>query len=267
MLILKLAHVNRVVFATTIAVALALPALLLGTAAWPILMWIFFLMIPINWMMSGYKRSTSAKLPLTYGTIGILVVFFLILIAAINLYPQGWAHFIAAIERDMIATTTRLNLGMSEKMVSTYAELAVQMIPAVFVLVAMGIAGLLHTIARRVFKTYKVLLPELKISEEWRVPKSWVLLFVISYIAQRFINPGGQSFLALAGNNLTPLLMLALTVQAFGFLHVLSRTKKWATILKVLAAILVLPATPLVAIVGMIDALTPLRERFTKQEG
>ena len=78
MLVLQLIHVKRWVFAVTVAAALALPILLIGSASWPIVMWIFLLIIPVKWMLSGYKRSTSAKLPLTYGTIGILVVFFLI---------------------------------------------------------------------------------------------------------------------------------------------------------------------------------------------
>jgi hypothetical protein len=267
LLVLKLAHVNRWVFGGTVAATLAIPALFLGTAGWPILMWMFFIILPINWMLSGYKRSTSAKLPLTYGTIGILVVFFLIMITGMNVYPQGWTHFVADIKSQMINSNEQLKLGMSQKEIARFANQAIQIIPTVFVLLSIGIAGFMHTIVRRVFRRNRILLPELRIADEWRVPKSWVVLFTVAFISQSIFEVGDSSFMALAVHNLVPLLMVALSVQAFGFLHVMSRTKKWANALKVVAAILVLPLTLLVVIIGIIDVLTPLRERFVKQEG
>lgn len=267
MLVLKLAHVNRWVFGGTVAGAMAIPALLLGTAAWPFLMWIFFMILPINWMLSGYKRSTSAKLPLTYGTIGLVVVFFLIIIAGMNLYPHGWAHFISDLHKQMGASNELLKLGLEKKELNSLVDGAVQMIPAVLVLLAMALAGMMHTIARRVFKRYRILLPELKIADEWRVPKSWVLMYMFAFVAQTNLKVGDQSFFALVVTNLTPLLSMALVFQAFGFLHAISRTKKWVIALKIIAAICVLPLTLLVVIVGIIDVFSSLRERLTKQEG
>lgn len=267
MLVLQLAHVKKWVFAVTIAASLALPVLLIGNASWPIVLWILLLIIPIKWMLSGYQRSTSAKLPLTYGTIGILVVFFLILFVALQLYPHGWQNFTTEIQKQMISSTTQMKLGLTEKEVNELADSAVQMIPAVFVLVAMAFAGMMHTIARRVFKLYRILLPELKFADEWRVPKLWAGLFALALIIQSSLKTGDQGFLALAVRNLVPLLSVAFAIQAFGFLHVMSRTKKWANGLKVVAGILVLPFTIVVVILGIVDTVFPIRERFTKQEG
>jgi uncharacterized protein YybS (DUF2232 family) len=267
MLVLKLAHVNKWVFGGTVAVAIAIPAILLGSSAWPIVMWIFFLILPINWMLTGYKRSTSAKLPLTYGTIGIVFVFFLILIAAMNLYPHSWTNFTSDLHKQMADSNELLKLGMHAQDIQALADLAVQMIPAVLVIGAMAVAGMMHTIARRVFKLYRILLPELNIADEWRVPKSWVVLYALAFVTQFSMKVGDQSFLALAVNNLVPLLSVALSIQTFGMLHFISRTKKWVNVLKVVAALLVLPMTVLVVVFGILDTLLPLRERFTKQEG
>lgn len=267
MLILKLAHVNKWVFASTVAVTLAIPALVYGTAAWPILMWIFFMILPANWMVSGYKRSASAKLPLTYGTLGVLVMFFLIFIAALNMYPNAWANLTSDIKQQLQMMNGKAGLNFTAKQIAVLTNNAIQIIPAVFVIFALGLVGLIHTIVRRIFKLNRILLPELKFADEWRVPKSWVLLFVAAFVVQSIIKPGDNSFLVLAANNLVPILLLAFTVQAFGFFHVVSQVSKWGTAFKVIGAIMVLPMTWLVAIVGIIDTLFPLRERFTKQEG
>jgi uncharacterized protein YybS (DUF2232 family) len=267
MLFLRLIHVKRNIFSLAMLGALAAPALISYHGVWLIWLYLFFMLLPINWMTNAYKRGGGARGPLTMGTIGVTVVFLIILLVLIKIYPHLFSDFSNQISQMLKTFASQTNGALTDSEIEQMVKLSLQMIPAYIVLMAMTIAAIIHSTTRLAFRRYGIALPELMIADEWRVPRSWVILYLVANLMSFFAKASSSSFLSVAMLNLTPLLMAAFAIQAVGFLNFLARYKKWAKATPVLSIVLFPILSQLVVLVGIVDVAFSIRERIQKSEG
>lgn len=270
MLVLRLAQVSRNVFSAAMIAAFIAPTLLVSSGIW--LTWVawvylFLMLLPVTWMTNAYKRGGGARGPLTVGTIGVTVMLVLIYLILINVYPNLLDAYANQIRELFASMPSDVKSTLKEDAVNAYIDIALNTIPMVMVIFALMITSLTHTLTRRVFRRYGVALPELVIADEWKVPRSWVIIYFVALLIDMLSPTNTQAFISVALLNLVPLMMVAFSVQAIGFLVYVARYKRWAKVAPYFAVILYPFISGLIVLLGILDVAFPIRRRLNKNEG
>ena len=147
-----------------------------------------------------------------------------------------------------------------------YVEKITWMLPFLLLLFAAFYVFLTHAITRRLLKKSTSPLPGLPPMHEWRLPKSMVLYFLIVLTIGLFITEQSDLYFQMIVYNLLPLFMVLFTVQAVGLLYAFVHFKKWNRFIPLVMILLCLlpPVIYLVCLLGVMDILMPLRQRFFK---
>jgi uncharacterized protein YybS (DUF2232 family) len=254
-------------FAIYYAVSLIVLLILSGLqGAFLISVSLFFL--PTVWVMGNlYRKKATARNVVTAGTLTLLAesLISLLIANATGLNP------IAKFKSIMSEYVSTMPAGVRELLPSdqdAYINLMVQVIPLDLIIFSLFFVFFTHGVSRWLLKKTGHAVPGLSPIREWMLPKSFVWLYLITFVIDLFINPASQSFIVTLLMNLLPLLILAFVIQAISFLFFVAHSKKWGVILPIVG-ILVLVFMPLFlflySLLGVFDVAFPIRERFKKK--
>lgn len=227
-----------------------------------------FFLPPVIIMGNLYKKKAPAKSALTAGMVTLLAEALLSLLIgyAIGLDPIAkFRTFMLDYVNSLPSSfLSMMQLGDKEQ----YVNLMTQVIPLDLILFAYFYAVVNHWAARRILNRMGEGLPAMKPLREWRLPKTFVWLYLGAFALDLFLPAGDRSLVATLLMNLLPLLMLALTLQSLSFLFFIAHERGKTKALPVMAIIVLVLFFPLLIVVysllGVIDAAFPVRERFRK---
>lgn len=227
-----------------------------------------FFLPPVIVMGNLYKKKAPSKSVITAGIVTLLAEALLSLLIGFALGLDPISKF-RSFMLDYVGSLPSAFLGMmqlGDK--EQYVDLLVQVIPLDLILFAYLYTVINHWVTRRILNRMGEELPGLKPLREWRLPKTFVWLYLLAFALDLFMPGGDRSLLATLLMNLLPLLMLAFTQQALSFLYFIAHERNRTKALPVMAVIVLILFFPLLIVVysllGVLDAALPLRERFRK---
>jgi uncharacterized protein YybS (DUF2232 family) len=229
-----------------------------------LIMYSLFFIPPAVAMGQLYKKKASIR--------AVLVVAVLVLIAEILLllfmgYSTGMDPIghLKTLLTDSVDSLPKAILPEQYREFGTdYVEKITWMLPFLLLLFAAFYVFLTHAITRRLLKKSTSPLPGLPPMHEWRLPKSMVLYFLIVLAISLFMTEQSDLYFQMLVYNLLPLFMVLFIVQAIGLLYAFVHFKKWNRFIPVVMILLCLlpPVTYLVCLLGVMDIMMPLRQRF-----
>jgi uncharacterized protein YybS (DUF2232 family) len=249
--------------------ALSLAAVYALTA-WigPILVSIsLFFLPPVIVMGNLYKKKAPAKTALTAGSVTLLAEALLTLLIgyALGFDPISKFHSFMS---DYVNSLPKTFMGMMQVDTEQYVNLLVQVIPLDLILFSYYFAVVNHAAARRILNRMGEGLPAMKPLREWRLPKTFVWLYIGAFALDLVLPATDSSMASTLLMNLLPLLLLAFTLQALSFLFFIAHEQHRSRALPITAIVVLIVMFPLLifvySLLGVIDAALPLRERFRK---
>lgn len=267
MIVLMLLQTSRNLISLGILVSLTVPALLSYSTVWFVWAYVLLMILPAVWMTNAYKRGEHAKTVLRVGTIGVTVSLIL-LYAILNIaYPQLMNGLGTLVRESIQSFPQQLQTQLGDDFVEGYINMVTKSIPMTMLIIAFIITAVTHTTTRRIMKRYSINLSELKVADEWKVPRTWVFIYAIAVLFDISLSSDDTSFMSIALMNLIPVLTVAFSIQAIGFLIYLARYKKWAKAMPALCVVLYPVISALVVLLGILDIAFPLRKSLNKHEG
>jgi len=236
-----------------------------------ILLSLFFL-VPVIVMGRLYKKKWSARGVIMAGTLTLLGEMLLILLVASLLGANPIGAYKDLLD-DTIASMGELITGVLPKdKLDLLVSMMVQMIPMFMITVSAYFALVTHALTRWRLKSSGLYLPGLPPLREWRLPRSVVLYYAITIVLDFFMDIRSDSALVTIVLNLYPLLTIAFVIQSLSFLSFVSYQKGWGKRLPIAAVavmVVLYPVIPgfvtLFSLLGLLDAVFPLRSRFTNK--
>lgn len=226
-----------------------------------------FFLPPVIVMGNLYKKKAPAKTALTAGTVTLLAETLLTLLIgyALGFDPISKFH---SFMTDYVRTLPSAFMGMMQVDTEQYVNMLIQVIPLDLILFSYYYAVVNHAVARRFLNRMGEGLPGMKPLREWRLPKSFVWLYVGAFVLDLVLPAGGRSMMSTLLMNLLPLLLLAFTLQALSFLFFIAHEQHRIRALPIAAIVILVLMFPLLifvySLLGVLDAALPLRERFRK---
>lgn len=226
-----------------------------------------YLMVPALVMGRWYKKRASAKSTILAGMVTILGEFLLLLFLGKTLFQFDLYNYV----NEVLKVTPLIGMGMGDlgltpDQIDTISLMTVQVIPMTLIISSSMIAAITHSIVRPILNSMSYAVPKLRPIRDWRLPKSFILYYVIGFIILMFSDPDtDNSFMLMISANLLPLLQLGFKIQAIGFFFFVAHERKWNKIFPIFLAIPIF-FLPSLWIIGVIDLLFPMRERVTKSK-
>ena len=247
-----------------VALGFAAAYFLLGDGGPPALAVGVFFLAPAAVMGYLYRRGTNAGKAVVAGFLAVLAMLLVQMALALTMFRFDPAAEIRAYLESLAARWSdadpSLVPGNWEETVRDIAEGTVAMLPTLLLLTAFLMTVVNQYLGRRVLGWAGKAVPGLPPLKTWRLPRHLVFVYLIALIAGLFPLEG---FWGGAVNNLLPLLRMAFTIQAIGFLFFVADAKRWPRALPVIMSAPVLLFPPLY-LVGLLDTAFPLRKYFAK---
>lgn len=248
------------------AISLAAVGALTGfLGLFPVIVSLFFLP-PVIVMAHMYKKEhMSARSVIVGGAVTLLGEFLLVLLASYVFDFQPMDRLRDFIQSSLDTLPEVLRNSVNQTALDLAIHYFIQIIPVLLITASLYYTVIGHGIGRWVLRKNGVQVPGLRPIREWMLPKSMVFYMVIVTICDMFISIESNSFFSTMVWNLLPILTMAFTIQAIGFLFFVSHAKKWSVALPVvsIALVVILPFFVYIyCILGMLDVLMPIRKRI-----
>lgn len=236
---------------------------LLQDASIPFIGIILFFLVPSVVMGELYRRKASAKKVVLAGTMTMIGELLLALLGSyafqydvvLEMRMMMWESY----EQFPAVLKSELNREIMELSIT----ILTRSIPFFMIAISVYYVAITHTIGSRLLRYFKVPAQSFPPIRTWMVPKSLVFYYIVILFLDLFIDRSIDSFLSTVIFNALPLLTIAFMVQALSFILFLlyhkKRTKFWLPVLSV-AAFLFFPT--IVSMLGVMDALFPIRKRM-----
>ncbi|MFC5703112.1 DUF2232 domain-containing protein [Cohnella faecalis] len=223
----------------------------------------FFFLIPSIAMGYRYKKGASARSALVLGSIVILAQ---LLIEFTIFSIQFKLDLAAELASAMDTMLQRLQTGtlLPSNWTSDMADSIVKGLPMLLLLSSFLFALIAHGLSRWALRSFGIQANALPEARTWRLPRSLVFYYLIALVASFFISADATGFWPVVVSNLVPLLQYAFIAQAIGFFFFLAHEKQWPKAVPILIAIPLILFPPLY-LIGLIDAVFPLRRYFVKE--
>jgi len=224
-------------------------------------------LIPSVYMGHLYKKGTPSLTIVPKMTGIMLVLLMLQLLIIENVIGISMLSDIRKTLIESINETAAQGLFLidwNNEMSESFVKMFIDMIPFVFLLISFGIVVCSHYLARKLAAMEGLLVPAFPAAKDWRLPRSFLFLYLFVYIIQMMVNPLETSFITVALATLVPTLGFIFSIQAVGFFFFIAHNRNWPKIIPVLIAIPVI-LLPFFSIIGILDAAFPLRKYFSKQ--
>ncbi len=240
---------------------------LLSGALGPVLVTLaFFFLVPAIAMGHLYKRGSSARAAVTAGFVIILAQLLLELalfsvLFNIDMKAELTATLTANLKQ--FETANLFQAGWAAETASAFSDSLFSMLPMLLLASTFLFTIITHGLSRYALRSVPFDAPALPKAKTWRLPKSLVLYFVIAIIAVSVMSEESSGYWRIAISNLVPILELAFTIQAIGFVFFLTDLKKWPRAISLLLCLPVL-FIPHMFIIGLLDTAFPIRKYFEK---
>jgi uncharacterized protein YybS (DUF2232 family) len=209
-----------------------------------------------------YKKGASVRT--------VLVMAILVLIAEILLLLlMGHSMGMDPIGNFKLLLTNNVSImpeTLRKLVTADYVEKITWMLPFFLLVFAAFYVLFTHAITRRLLKKSTSPLPGLPPMREWRLPKSMVWYFIAVLMIGLWITNQSDLYFQMIVYNLLPLFMVLFAAQAVGLLYAFVYYKQWSLFIPYLAIVLSLlpPVLYIICLLGIMDILMPLRQRFFK---
>jgi uncharacterized protein YybS (DUF2232 family) len=236
----------------------------LGGSGWGFVLIIYslFFIPPTIAMGQLYKKAASIR---TVFVVAILVLIGEVLILLLMGYSSGMDPVggLKSFLTDSLAIMPESYRKMVDK---DYVEKVTWMLPFLILLGAAFYVLLTHAITRRILKKSSAPLPGLPPIRDWRLPKSMIWYFLAVLAIGLFITEQSDIYFQMIVFNLLPLFMILFVIQATSLMYAFVYFKKWFKFIPIVVIVLSLfpPVLYMVCLIGIMDILMPLRQRFFK---
>ncbi|WP_442602492.1 DUF2232 domain-containing protein [Paenibacillus sp. KN14-4R] len=225
-------------------------------------------LLPVSIVMGTlYKKRSSARTVVTLGFLMLLGEMLLSLVIG-ALTGHNFVGEFRLMMQDYLKSAEDLMQGVVNFDPKVYLDLMISMLPMLLILLAAFYALVTHGVGRWLMNLSGENLPGMKPIREWKMPKSFIWLYLLVVIMNLFMNPSSKSVMNTLVINLYPLLLIAFTIQAISFLAYIDYLKKWRRALPILGVVLLVFLPPIMlaySFLGLMDTAFPLRERFNKK--
>ncbi|MNH98535.1 hypothetical protein D3C73_512570 [compost metagenome] len=226
-----------------------------------------FFLPPVLAMGNLYKRKTvPARAVITAGAVALLAESLLSLILAyllgfdpIGKFKQFMGESLASLPAEfktLMPTDTDLSISIM-----------VEIIPLYLIGFVLFYAFVTHGVSRWLLNKSGEAIPGLPPLREWKLPKSFVWIYLVAFVIDLFIKPDLDSLISTLLLNLLPVMVLLFSIQALSFLFFVAHSKNWNRAMPITAAIILVVFSPLMflySLLGVFDVAYPIRERFKK---
>ncbi|WP_219834661.1 DUF2232 domain-containing protein [Paenibacillus sp. R14(2021)] len=250
-------------FALHMAVVYGIGVVVLGPAA--LIVGLFFL-VPSIVMGHMYRKGSPARKTLTAVILTLLAQLLLELVLFDVLFDFSLLREIRSV---IVGTVDSLNQqGLmpsvwTAEVTESYIQNLIHSIPLFLFVSSFMLAVLAHAIAGPALRASGITIPRLQPAREWKLPRIFVIYYLIVLVADMAVPNNGTSFMTVALHNLVPLMQLVFSIQAMGFFFFLAHERKWNKSIPVLLSIIVAIFPPF-SLIGVLDAAFPIRRAFKK---
>jgi uncharacterized protein YybS (DUF2232 family) len=213
-----------------------------------------------------YRRGSDAVTVVRTGFLAVLAVLLLAVALLTGVFRVDLAAELRTVMEPPLSRTAAANAGLlpenwAEETALMLADSIVTLLPTLLLMTAFLLTVLNQYLSRRILNWAGIPVPGLPPLKTWRLPGYFVFLYLLALLASLLST--GDGFWGGAVANLVPMLRLAFTIQALGFLFFLADVKRWPRVVPVLvsAPFMLLPPFYLV---GLMDVAFPLRKYFAK---
>jgi uncharacterized protein YybS (DUF2232 family) len=209
-----------------------------------------------------YKKGASLRTVLVVSILVLIAEILLLMLMGHSMGMDPIGHF-----KSILTNNAAIMPEMYRKLITAdYVEKITWMLPFLLLVFAAFYVILTHAVTRRLLKKSATPLPGLPPMHEWRLPKSMVWYFLAVILIQFLITDQSDLYFQMIVYNLLPLFMVLFVIQTVGLLFAFVYYKKWSRFIPFLVMILSVftPILYLVCLIGIMDILMPLRQRFFK---
>ncbi|MCR8642987.1 YybS family protein [Paenibacillus sp. N1-5-1-14] len=225
-------------------------------------------LLPVSVVMGIlYKKRSSARTVVTLGFLMLLGEMLLSLVIG-ALAGYNFVGEFRLMMQDYLKSAEDLMQGVVNFDLQMYLDLMTSILPMLLIVLAAFFALVTHGVGRWLMNLTGEKLPGMKPLRDWRMPRSFIFVYLIVVLMNLFMDPSSKSTLNMIVINLYPLLLIAFTIQAISFLFFIDHLKKWRRVLPILGIILLVLLPPVMvpySFLGLLDTALPLRERFNKK--
>ena len=215
---------------------------------------------------SGLAASIGGKL------LGFALIFFLMGIDPWQAQIDGMKEaFDATSEMYTAMGVDAQELAQSQQQIDGAIAMVAQLAPLIVLIMGLFDTFVLYFLGSRVLKRLGHAMPQaLPPFSEWRMPRAFLYLFVLSLLAMYWGASHEIPILQQAGLNANMIAMMAGLVQGLALLHVLLKSYNVRTFLRTFIYIFVCLnglLLQVVAFTGLVDIYVDYRRRFAKSSG
>ncbi|MFC5406687.1 DUF2232 domain-containing protein [Cohnella soli] len=231
----------------------------------------FFFLVPSIAMGHIYKKGSPAKTAVLVGFVIVLAQLLLELALFSVMFDIDLKTELASLLTDNLKELERaggtelFKIGGAESIGRDMSEQVMNLLPMLLLFSSVMFTIVTHALSRQALKASGFETSALPKVKTWKVPRSFVLYYVIALIAVYSISNDAVGYWAIVARNLEPILGFVFTLIAFGFFFFLADAKKWSKIVALLLCVPVLFFPQAYLLIGLLDTAFPLRKAFNKQ--
>lgn len=225
-----------------------------------------YFLVPAIAMGHLYKRGRSARSAVTAGFVIVLAQMLLVLAlfsALSNIDMKAELTAILADNFKQFETANLFEAGWAANAATQFVDYFMTILPMLLLVSSFLVAIITHGLSRLSLRSVPFDAPALPQAKTWKLPRSMVLYFAIAIIAMYAMSEESSGYWWIAVSNLIPILELAFTIQAIGFVFFLTSVKKWPRAISLLLCLPIL-FIPHAFIIGLLDTAFPIRKYFEK---
>lgn len=217
-----------------------------------------------------HKRKHSGWHVFVSGAIAFLVESLLLLAVGVLVLNFDLIDFIRSqltVSMGPLIEAEAITQSAADNMVHQLTVMFNQMIPLMLIISSLFMGTVTYAISRRLLTAQGIEVNMMKPIKEWRLPKSLIWYYLVSFILSLVVGTDTESILFVILLNLNPILELAFIVQGISFLYFWADWKRWPKFLPVLfiiASLIVPFVAVLLRIAGIVDIAFPLRQMVTR---
>lgn len=228
---------------------------------------LLYSMIVGSFIGTGYRHYPAAWSPLIIGVLGSLGALIGFILISLWGFDTNWidlmqASIIESLEQYQL-WFDQAGIMVDTNDLKTVAAQWSQMIPFMIIALSVFIVTINHVIARRLLSAWGGPVSLLPPIEEWKVPRSLVIYYIVAYVMSLFVKLDQSSIYTLFVINILPLLTFVLAVQGLSFVFYWVRKKRKSRWFARVSAVLLFvfpPAMYLLNLIGILDLGFPLRK-------
>lgn len=250
------------------AVTASFGAGVLGTVA---VAYSLLLLIPSIVMGVLYRKRLAAGMVIAGGAVSFLGQMLLALLLLTVFGVKVTEEMRGYVRTSLDALPPEFQQIVPASLFDQVIDIVIQLLPMYLIGMALFFSVVTHWLARKALVRSGEDIPGLKPAKEWMLPRSFIWYYLIATVLSFIFSSTEGSMIAMVLLNVIPLLMLAFSIQAFGFFFFLADARGWSRLVPialVVVSVLLMMLMPgymqLLTLLGLFDTAFPIRGRLKK---